>query len=129
ALRAVSTVAAMLLFPLMFMLARSLRMTFAEAYAAALMLGFLPNVWFYGGTAFSDVAALATVIGAVAALFASRSTDRRRYFAGCILLGAAIAFRPQNAMIGAYPWIAASWPRRRARAIDIAFGGFIVAAI
>ena len=127
ALQAVSTIAAMLLFPLTFALARSLRMSFAESYAGALILVFLPNVWFYGGTAFSDIAALAAVIGAAAALFASRTRDRRFYFAACLLLGAAIAFRPQNALIGAWPWFVASWERRRMRWLDVIAGAFIVA--
>jgi hypothetical protein len=131
ALRAVSTIAAMLLFPLTFALARSLRMTFLESYAAALMLVFLPNVWFYGGTAFSDVAALATMLAAAAALFASRSGDRRLYIAGCLLLGAAIAFRPQNALIGGWPWLAASLGvRRQGRRFGvIAAGAALVTAV
>ena len=126
-LQAVSTIAGMLLFPLTFAFARSLRMSFAESYAAALVLVFLPNVWFYGGTAFSDVAALAAVIGAGAALFASRTRSRRFYFLSCLLLGASVAFRPQNALIGAWPWLVASWERRRGRWLDVIAGACIVA--
>jgi hypothetical protein len=115
ALQAVSVIAAMLLFPLAFALARSIGMSFAEAYSGALILVFLPNVWFYGGTAFSDISALAVVLAAAAALFFSRSGDRRLYLAGCLLLGVAIAFRPQNALIGMYPWLSASWARLQER--------------
>jgi len=131
ALQLVSTIAAMLLFPLMFALARSLSMTFAESCAAALMMVFLPNVWFYGGTAFSDISALAAILGAAAALFASRSGDRRLYLFGSFLLGVAIAFRPQNALVGAWPWIAASLAARRQsrRSGTIIAGAVLVAAI
>jgi hypothetical protein len=115
ALQAVSVIAAMLLFPLAFALARSIGMSFAEAFSGALILVFLPNVWLYGGTAFSDISALAVMLAAAAALFLSRRGDRRLYLAGSLLLGVAIAFRPQNALIGMVPWLSASWPRLRER--------------
>jgi len=130
ALQVVNVIAAMLLVPLTFALARSLRMSFAESYVAASILAFLPNVWFYGGTAFSDVSALAVVIGAAAALFFSRWEEGRLYLAGCLLLGAAIAFRPQNALIGMYPWLSASWVRiRERRALEVTVGAFAVLAV
>ncbi|MGZ7039869.1 MAG: hypothetical protein ACXVJO_16960, partial [Thermoanaerobaculia bacterium] len=100
ALQAVTVIAAMLLFPLALAFARSIGMSFGEALGGSLILVFLPNVWFYGGTAFSDLSALAVLLAAAAALFLSSSGDRRLYLIGSLLLGIAIAFRPQNALIG-----------------------------
>src|SRR5216684_1769683 len=51
-LQALSLVAGMLLFPAMFLLARELRLRFETALVAAALCTFLPNVWFFGGTAF-----------------------------------------------------------------------------
>src|SRR5256885_4788612 len=68
ALQAVSTVAAMLLFPAVLMLGRELRLRAETAMAAAALCAFFPNVWFFGGTAFSDVASLTLVVFAVALL-------------------------------------------------------------
>ena len=45
------------------------------------------------------------------------------------LLGISVAFRPQNALLGAWPWLAGSWPRFRARKLDPILGGAIAAAI
>lgn len=129
ALQMISLFAAVLLFPATFALARALRMTFVESLSAALLLAFLPSIWFYGGTAFSDIPALVAVIAAVAALFASRSGDRRLYIAGCLLLGISIGLRVQNVLMGAYPWLAASWPRRRGRVVEILSGASIVIAV
>src|SRR5688500_6962828 len=55
ALQAISVVASLFVFPAMFFLARELRLPPFTATAAALLLAFFPNVWFYGGTALSDV--------------------------------------------------------------------------
>lgn len=122
-------VAAVLLFPLMFALGRALRMSFAESYTAAVVLSFLPNVWYYGGTGFSDVPALAVMLASAAAFFASRPGDRRLYLLGCLLFGAAMAFRPQNALIGMYPFLAASWPRIREKKKEVALGVTCVIAV
>jgi len=129
AYQAVVFIAAIALFPLMFALGRALRMSFAESYTAALVLAFMPNVWYYGGTGFSDIPALAVMLASAAALFASRSGDRRLYLIGALLLGAAMAFRPQNALIGVYPFLAASWPRIRERKLDVALAATCVIAV
>ncbi|MGZ7040391.1 MAG: hypothetical protein ACXVH7_01240 [Thermoanaerobaculia bacterium] len=127
ALQAVTVIAAMVLFPLALAFARSIGMSFGEALGGSLILVFLPNVWFYGGTAFSDLSALAVLLAAAAALFFSSSGDRRLYLIGSLLLGIAIAFRPQNALIGMAPWLAASWPRLRERRIgEVAAGAAAV---
>ncbi len=119
ALQAIVTLSAIALFPLLFWLTWELRFPFATAFCASLLFVFLPNVWFYGGTAFSDVPGLALLLAACAALVAGCS-DRRFYFAGAVLLGLATAIRPQALMVGCAPALVASWARiceRRARDI------------
>src|SRR3954469_709915 len=49
ALQAVNVIAAILLFPAMFLLARELRLRFEVAVVASALLVFFPNVWFFGG--------------------------------------------------------------------------------
>ena len=133
ALQAITLLFALALFPAMFALGRALRMSFAESFIAALVLVFLPNVWFYGGTAFSDIPALTMVVAAAAALFASRRGGQTPssvlFYFGSLLLGAAIAIRPQNALIGMYPWLAAAWPRLSSRKREIALGASCVIAV
>src|SRR5207253_8565556 len=93
ALQAINLVAAMLLFPAVFLLARAFRFDFATAMSGALLFAFLPNVVFFGGTAFSDVPSLAVLVFALAMLLRGRES-RRDFFLGCLLLGIALAFRP-----------------------------------
>lgn len=113
ALRAVSTLASLFLFPAMFALARSLRFRFRTCLIAALLLSFLPNVWYWGGTGFTDELALVTGLSGMAFLLRD---DRKRwtYIAGCILFAATMLVRAQNVLM-AWPWIVASWRRLRAR--------------
>lgn len=100
ALQLLNVIAAIALFPLAFRLARELRATFAVALSSALLLVFFPNVWFYGGTAFSDVPSLALLLGALVLLLRS-VRDVRTFVPGCILLGVASSVRPQNLLSGA----------------------------
>jgi hypothetical protein len=116
ALQIVTLVAAMLAFPVMFAAARAFRLDFVTSFWAALLFAFLPNVWFYGGTAFSDVPAMILFLGTVAAfLFAARSGEARTYFLASILLAAAVMVRPQNAMVALFPWAFATYVLLRAR--------------
>jgi hypothetical protein len=117
ALRAVSTIFAMLLFPALFALARQLRFSFVTSIVAALLFSFFPNAWYYGGTAFSDIAAVVVFLAAAAATLRGRD-DRRWYFIGSALIGLAVTFRPQTAVMALYPWLLASWPRFRVRRSD-----------
>src|SRR5260221_3296707 len=55
ALQAISLVAGMCVFPAMFFLGRELRLRFETSLVAALLCAFFPNVWYFGGTAFSHV--------------------------------------------------------------------------
>jgi len=138
ALRAVVLVAGMFVFPAAYCLARALRCDGPTSFLAALLFAFLPNVWFLSGTAFSDVPSLVLLLFALAALWraspreASRGTwSRRAYFIGAILLGLALSFRPQNALIAFGPLVAASWTRVRhgGRRSDPLVAFLIIAAI
>ena len=96
ALQAVNLVAGALLFPAVFFLARELQLRFETAAIAGVLCAFLPTVWFYGGTAFSDVTSIVIIVFAAALLL-------RGSPAGAFLLGCAIAIRPQNLLIGLAP--------------------------
>ncbi|HEX9500561.1 MAG TPA: hypothetical protein VGA10_02795, partial [Thermoanaerobaculia bacterium] len=85
ALQTVNLIAAVLIFPAMFMLARELRLRFSTSVMAAALLAFFPNVWFFGGTGFSDVTSITLVVYAVAFLFRG-CRDANAYFIGAFLL-------------------------------------------
>ncbi|HUP45993.1 MAG TPA: glycosyltransferase family 39 protein [Thermoanaerobaculia bacterium] len=112
ALQVVVVAGAMLLFPLVFLLGRELGLGDGVAAGGALVAAFAPNVWYYGGTAFSDVPALALILGASLLLLRGRR-DERAWIAGAALLGVAAGFRPQLVLIGALPLILAAWANRR----------------
>ncbi|MBV9070750.1 MAG: hypothetical protein JO093_10725 [Acidobacteria bacterium] len=109
ALRAISVVSSLLLFPAIFALARSLRFRFRTCLTAALLFCFLPNVWYWGGTGFTDELALVTSLAGAALLLRD---DRKRgtYILGCLLFAATMLVRAQNVLL-AWPWIVASWRR------------------
>jgi hypothetical protein len=114
-LQIVVVVAAMLLAPAMFTLCRELRASYAVSLAGAALLVFLPNVWFYGGTAFSDVPAVTLLVAAIALLLrAFRSAPA--VTSGAILLGMAASIRPQCLLIGAVPIALLAVSRRAWRA-------------
>lgn len=116
ALQAVNVLCAMALFPLAFLFARAIRFDFAGAWSAAVLFAFLPNVWFYGGTAFSDVPALTFYLGAMVAFLRSGS-DGRRYLLACVLLAAAVLIRPQTAVLVIWPWAVATFRLLREKRI------------
>ncbi len=122
-LQTLSFIGAILLFPATFFLCRELRMRFVPAVAAGVVLAFSPNVWFFGGTAFSDVPALTLVIIALALLFAG-SRDPRLYLAGAVMLGVSAGVRPQNLVIGFAPAVISGafqrWRTLAASALAIA---------
>jgi len=129
-LQVLSLVSAMLIVPAMFFLCRELRVRFSTSLAASVLLAFFPNVWFYGGAAFSDVPAMVLITIAVALLFAG-CRDARAYIAGAVLLGVAAGVRPQALLIGFAPMLMASWFQRgRVARVIVAFCavGFITAA-
>ncbi|HKO58759.1 MAG TPA: hypothetical protein VJ276_23030, partial [Thermoanaerobaculia bacterium] len=127
ALQAVNLIAAMLLFPAVFLLARELRMRFETSLVAGLLCAFLPNVWFFGGTAFSDVPSIVLVVFAAAMLFRG-CRDANAYLIGAFLLALACGIRPQNILVGLVPGTVATWYRARASFRDVVFAALIGAA-
>ncbi len=117
ALQTITFVASLFVFPAMFFLARALRASGPVAMAAGVLLAFFPNVWFYGGTALSDVPSMVLVVTACALLL------RGQLLLGAIVLGFAAGFRPQNLLIGFAPFVVAFLQRRRA-----AMGAAVVTA-
>ena len=124
ALQAINLAAGMLLFPAMFLLARELRLRFPTAVVAGVLCAFFPNVWFFGGSAFSDVASIVLVIFAAAFLLRGcRSAEA--YLVGALLLALAAGIRPQNLMIGLAPGLIATWYRSRVSWRDVIFAALI----
>ena len=115
ALQTIVFIASLFVFPAMFFLARTLHASVPVAIGAGLLLAFFPNVWFYGGTALSDVPSMVLVITACALLL------RGQLVLGAIVLGIAAGFRPQNLLIGVVPFFVAFLQRRRA-----AFGAALI---
>jgi len=124
ALQAINLAAGMLVFPAVFMLARELRFRFATSAIAATLCAFFPNVWFFGGTAFSDVPSIVLVVFSVA-LFFRGCRDARAYIAGSFLLALAVGIRPQNFLIGLFPGALATWVRARQSWRDVVFAALI----
>jgi hypothetical protein len=114
ALRAISLLSAFGLFPVMVALGRAMRFPFHVAVFAALLFVFLPNVWFYGGTAFSDIFNVLLLLAGLALLFASRDGDRKQYLAGTVVFALSLLVRPQN-VLSVYPWLTATWARVKAK--------------
>ena len=119
ALRAVSVAASLFVFPATYAAARAFRFPFRTSVIGALLFSFLPNVWYWGGTALSDVFAIVLFLGA-AALLLRDDESRWWYIAGGVLFAATLLVRPQNVVMS-YPWLLASWRRLRARRIGIVF--------
>lgn len=135
ALQALAVVASLFVFPAMFFLARELRASFFASIGAALFLAFLPNVWFFGGTAMSDVPSMVLAIAACALLLRGRRSPRALFLGG-LVAGIAAGVRPQNLLIVFAPFVAAFLVRKRetlrAALIVIAivaasYGGAVVA--
>jgi len=137
ALQTINMIAAMLVFPALFLLARELRLGFRASIIAATLFAFFPNVWFFGGGAFSDIPSLVLVLFAVTLLFRG-VRDRNAYWAGTLLLALAIGIRPQNLLVGLFPGIYATRKRRPGEILvalligitvtGAAFGGAIMAS-
>jgi hypothetical protein len=128
ALRAISIASSLLMFPAIFALARSLRFRFRTCVTAAMLFCFLPNVWYWGGTGFTDELALVTSLAAAALLLRD---DRRRgtYILGCVLFAATMLVRAQNVLL-AWPWIVASWRRwRSGNRRDVVAGAALIVVL
>ena len=105
---------AFFLFPALFFLAREIGFSFTTAVCGAAVFAFLPNVWVYGGTAFSDIPAVTLGFAACALLLRGRR-DSLAYVAGAIVLGIAAGVRVPNLLLGAAPALLATYARLRAR--------------
>jgi len=114
-LQAVSVTGAVLVFPAMFFLCRELRVSFRTSVIASLLLAFFPNVWFFGGSAFSDVPSLVLALFAVAALLGG-CHSARLFYLGALILGIAAGFRPQSLIIAFVPMLVAISHQWRQRA-------------
>ncbi len=131
ALQSINLLSGALFFPSLFLLARELRFRFNVAILAATLCAFFPNVWFFGGTALSDVPSIVIATAAAAFLFRGcRSSES--YLLGALLLAIAIGIRPQNVLIGLAPSLIATWYRARQSWRDVLFaallGGTVVLA-
>jgi hypothetical protein len=118
ALQAVNAIASILLFPAVFLYARKLGVRFSTAVIAGALFAFFPNVWFFGGTAFSDVPSIVLVLFAVV-FFLDEARQPRKYFLGAFLLALAAGIRPQNILVGLFPGALATY-RRSARDVAAA---------
>ncbi|HUP50421.1 MAG TPA: hypothetical protein VNA04_16725 [Thermoanaerobaculia bacterium] len=129
ALQAVNLVAAVFIVPAMVALCRELRFPFRAGLAAAAVFAFLPNVWFYGGTAFSDVAAIVLAVVA-SALLLRGARSPGALVAGALVLGVAVGFRPQNLLAGFAPAMIGVWSqwgqRRIGAVLAAAAAGMVV---
>ena len=127
ALQAIAFVSSLFVFPAMLFLARELRMAPRTAVAAALLLSFFPNVWLFGGTAFSDVPSMVLAVTACALLLRGRGSSGA-LVAGAVVLAIAAGFRPQNLLIGFVPAILALRARPKAAIAGAVLGAGILAA-
>src|SRR5437764_3766638 len=128
ALQSLNLIAGVLVFPAIFLLARELRVRFTTPAIAGAFCALFPNVWFFGGTAFSDVPSMVLVVFAIAMLFRG-CRDANAYLIGTFLLALAIGIRPQNLMVGLFPGALATWYRARRNWRDVVFAFLLGAAI
>ena len=128
ALQAVNLIAAMLVFPAVYLLAREMNVRFTTAVTAGAIFAFFPNVWFFGGGAFSDIPSIVLVCFAAAFLFRG-ARDRNAYWLGALLLAIAIGIRPQNLLIGLFPGIYATRKRRPHEIAIALLIGLVIVAI
>lgn len=122
ALQVVAVVASLLVFPAMCFLAREVRAPFFVAVASAAMLALMPNVWFFGGTALSDVPSMVLSLAACGLLWCGVRSNRSA-FIGMVIAAVAAGYRPQNLLICFVPAAIALVKRPRA-----AIAGVVVAA-
>lgn len=129
-LQGVAFAAACSLFPLAFYLARELRFEFRTSFLAALFFVFLPNIWYFGGTIFSDITGTAINLAAILMLLRG-CRDGRAFLIGCALVGCALGVRPHGGFILLPPLLIATWYQfRHHRALGrIVLGAVITATI
>jgi hypothetical protein len=127
-LQAINIIAACSLFTLAVMLGRELRLRFESAIAAGLILCFAGNVWVFGGTAFSDVPALALLLTSYLLLLRGCRSPRA-FMIGSVMTGLMLTIRPQLLMIVALPWLVAAWFAFKRRRLEPLVSFVIIATI
>ncbi len=116
---------ALALFPLMFLVSQRMGFGFSVSVISGILLSSFPNVVFYGGTAFSDVPALALMLGAIASLLeAPRS--RKALLLAAVLGGLALGIRVQSALAFVIP---AFFTLKKRAAWDLVFAALLVVVI
>ena len=128
ALQTVATIASMLIFPAAFFLAREWKFSTSYAFAAAITTAFMPTLWYYGGTALSDVPALLLILIACALLLRGAASERA-YIAGALFTAAACSIRPHLLMIAAVPAIVGAMGIRRVKPVVAAWALALVGVI
>lgn len=128
-LQVVNVVSACALFPLLFLVARELRFSFRTSILAALLFAFFPNIWYFGGTIFSDIFGVAIALCATWMLLRG-CRDGLSFLAGCALAGASLAVRPHSGFVLLAPLLVATWHQRHEwkRVVGGAFLTLAVAA-
>src|SRR5688572_1603987 len=121
-LQSLNLAAAIAIVPAMIFFGRELRLPFGTNLGAAILFAFFPNIWFFGGTGFSDVVAIMLAVVSIAVLLRGARSSRT-FILGALLLAISAGFRPQNLLVGFVPLLIAAWYRYRAGRI-----GSIVAA-
>lgn len=115
-LQAIVVAAAVVLFPLMFAVAREMGFEYRTSVTAAGLLASFPNIVVFGGSAFSDVPALAFTLGAVLLTLRGRTLPRAIPVAA-VLSGIAMGFRVQSALALVAPGLIVL---RRGRPVEVA---------
>ena len=132
ALQALNLIAGTALFPAALFAFREMQFSVRTAVIAAILLVFMPNVWFFGGTAFSDVPALALTLLAIGLLLRGCRSNRA-YVGGAVVLAITLGIRPQNLLIGAAPLLVGTWcclrQRRRSAVALGAIGAVMIVGI
>jgi hypothetical protein len=128
ALQAINLTAAILAFPVLYLFARQVGMRFGTSVLAGALFAFFPNVWFFGGTGFSDVPSIVLVTFA-ATLLLRGAESRRDYWLGTLLLALAMGIRPQNLLVGLFPGIYASRKRRWGEILIALLIGVVVLSV
>jgi hypothetical protein len=113
-LQVIVVLGAVALFPSLYFLAREVGFAFHTAVIGAAIYCFLPNIWIYGGTAFSDVPAAALAFVSAALLLRGYRSSISYVFGG-LLLGISIGIRPPALLLALIPGLVGSWGRLRAR--------------
>lgn len=114
ALQTIAMIGAIALFPAIVYAAREARLPFGTALGGAFLCAFFPNVWFFGGTAFSDVPSIALATAAIGLLLHG-CRSRWAYVLGAVVLAIAVGFRTQNLVLGLVPGLLATGYRLKAR--------------